>query len=125
MRTPIANVRGLGSAKTGVHHFNMQRLTAIALIPLALWFVISLVCHLGASHAEFIRWVACPWNTGLLALFFGTMFYHSALGIQVVLEDYVSHEGLKVASLVASKLAHIALAVMTILAMLRIAFTGA
>jgi len=124
MRTPIANVRGLGSAKSGVHHWSMQRLTAIALIPLGLWFVISMMCMLGAPYKEFVAWVACPWNTGGLVLFFAAMFYHSMLGVQVVIEDYVHAEGLKVASLVGLKLLQIGLAVVTVIATLKIAFTG-
>lgn len=124
MRTPIGKVRGLGSAKEGVNHWIAQRLTALALIPLALWFAFSIACLVGADYATFKAWLSQPLNTGLMVLFLGAMFWHSMLGLQVVIEDYVEPEGAKIIALVLSKLFHVALAVITLLAVLRVAFAG-
>ena len=124
LRTPIGKVRGLGSAKEGTHHWLLQRITAIALVPLTLWFAFSVACLAGAPYAQFTGWLASPLNTALLVLFLVSLFWHSMLGVQVVVEDYVHAEFLKVGTLIVLKLAHIALGVATILAVLRIAFTG-
>ena len=87
LRTPLSEVRGLGSAKEGTHHWWHQRLTALALIPLGIWFVISLIVFTGASHAEVAAWMGHPVNAGLLLLLIATTFYHLKLGLQVVIED--------------------------------------
>ena len=93
-RTPLKTARGLGSAKSGVHHFVMQRVTAIALVFLACWFVWFVV---GLMHADYLTAsdaVARPWNATLLIAFLVAMFWHAQLGLQVVIEDYVHHMGL-------------------------------
>src|SRR3546814_15276381 len=82
-RTPLARVRGLGAAKEGVSHWWAQRLTAVALVPLALWLVISLAHLGGVEHRVVQAWVARPVNTVLLVLLLGTMLYHAQLGLQV------------------------------------------
>ena len=87
LRSDLGKVRGLGSAKDGTHHWWWQRLTAIALIPLSLWFVWSLLCVAQSSHAEITAWIAKPHVTvGLIALM-SALFYHLKLGMQVVFED--------------------------------------
>lgn len=121
LRSPLGHARGLGSAKQGVHHFWMQRLTALALIPLTLWFVFSLARLSGASYNGVLHWVQGPKAAVTLVLFLATLLYHSALGVQVVIEDYVQHEGLKLASLVLSKFAHFATAAASIFAVLKVA----
>ena len=124
MRTPLARVRGLGSAKEGVHHWWAQRLTAIALVPLALWFVVSVAGMAGMGHEEAKDWVGSPAVTVLLVLLVAATFWHAQLGVQVVIEDYVHGEGCKLAALIAVKFAAVLLAVATIVAVLRLAFGG-
>ena len=114
-RTPLSNVLGLGSSKTGVHHWWVQRLTAVALIPLTLWFAFAIVSlRLDFSSFESAREFICqPIHALLLILLTFTMLHHSQLGIQVIVEDYV-HGPLKVVGLIASKYAHIAAGVAAI-----------
>lgn len=124
MRTPLARVRGLGSAKDGVHHWWAQRLTAIALVPLVLWFVVSVAGMPGMDHAAVVAWVGSPAVTVLLVLLIAATFWHAQLGVQVVIEDYVHGEGCKLAALIAVKFAAVLLAVAGIVAVLRLAFGG-
>ncbi|MBT8131161.1 MAG: succinate dehydrogenase, hydrophobic membrane anchor protein [Gammaproteobacteria bacterium] len=122
-RSALGTVRGLGSAKEGVGHWWAQRISAIALIPLGLWLLVSMASMTGAGRTDFLSmtdWIASPFNAVLLILFIGTVSYHSALGVQVVIEDYV-HGGLKVISLILQKFAHAVVAAAGIFAVLRIA----
>jgi succinate dehydrogenase / fumarate reductase membrane anchor subunit len=121
-RTPLARVRGLGSAKSGTHHWLMQRLTAIALVPLSLWFVASLIIMVTAEHAVVIAWLHSPLVAILSCTLIAAVFYHGQLGVQVVLEDYVHTEWLKFASIVVTKLLSLLLAVTCLFAVLSIAF---
>jgi succinate dehydrogenase / fumarate reductase membrane anchor subunit len=118
LRTPLGEVRGLGSAKEGTHHWWHQRLTAIALIPLGIWFVISLIVFTGASHAEVAGWMAKPLNAGLLLLLIGATFYHLKLGVQVVIEDYVSTEWQKLTAIIVVTFGCIALALASAIAVI-------
>ncbi|NQW10654.1 MAG: succinate dehydrogenase, hydrophobic membrane anchor protein [Alphaproteobacteria bacterium] len=124
MRTALGRVRGLGSAKEGTHHWWMQRLTAIALVPLVLWFVVSVTGLAGMSHAEALAWIGSPAVAVTLLLLIVATFYHAQLGMQVVIEDYVHDEVVKLASLVAVKFIAIVLSVAAIFAVLKIAFGG-
>jgi succinate dehydrogenase / fumarate reductase membrane anchor subunit len=124
MRSPLGRALGLGSAKEGVEHWWMQRLTAVALVPLALWFVASLIALAGSDHVQVVEWLSAPLAAILMVLVIGAAFYHAALGLQVVIEDYVHGEGAKFAALVANKLICFALAVAGIFAVLKIAFGG-
>ena len=101
MRSPLGRVRGLGSAREGVGHWWAQRMTSLALVPLALWFVASLVTLTGADYATAREWIAAPVPAALLVLLIVATFYHGALGFQVIIEDYIHHEGAKVAALIA------------------------
>ena len=121
MQTPLGRVRGLGSAKDGVHHWWMQRLTGVALVPLSVWFVVSLVSVAGADHATTVAWIATPLVAITLILLTVATFYHAALGIQVVVEDYVHSEGAKICILVLVKFASLALGVATIFSILKLA----
>jgi succinate dehydrogenase / fumarate reductase, membrane anchor subunit len=105
IRTPLGRVRGLGSAKDGTHHWWLQRLTAIALVPLTVWFVLVLLTHLGMSRLELARWMRSPSTAAPLALFLIAGFWHLKLGLQVVIEDYVHHDGWKIGLMVAMNLA--------------------
>lgn len=124
LRTALGQVRGLGSAKDGTHHWWMQRVTAVALVPLTLWFVVGLIGHVGAEQSAVQAWLANPVNAGLMILFVATAYYHGYLGTQVVIEDYVHHELLKLASVLAVKFALAFLGIVSIIAILKLA-TGA
>lgn len=121
LRSPLSRARGLGSAKDGVHHFWVQRVSAIALIPLTLWFVFSVANLAGGDYLAVRHWVSAPAVAVTLVLFILTMLYHSALGVQVVIEDYVTHEGLKLASLMGQKFLHAVVAAASVFAVLKVA----
>jgi succinate dehydrogenase / fumarate reductase, membrane anchor subunit len=123
MRSPLARALGFGSAKDGVEHWWMERVSAVALVPLTLWFVASIIAHTGSDYATFIVWLRTPLASILMILLLIALFYHTALGLQVVIEDYV-HSGVKFAALVAVRLGCFALATSGIVAALRIAFGG-
>ena len=123
MRSPLARAMGLGSAKEGVEHWWMERVSAVALVPLTLWFVASIIAHTGSDYATFIAWLRTPLANILMILLVIALFYHTALGLQVVIEDYV-HSGTKFVALVAVRLGCFALAVAGILATLHIVFGG-
>ena len=120
-RTPLKDVRGLGSAKQGTHHFIVQRLTALALILLACWFLYFVV---GLMHADYLTAsdaVAKPWNAMLLIAFLVTMFWHAQLGMQVVIEDYVHSHGLALTAQIAVYFVCILGALASVFAVVRIA----
>jgi len=121
-RTPLARVRGLGSAKSGSHHWWMQRLTAVALVPLSLWFVASLIRVVSADHATVIAWLHSPLVAILCCALIVAIFYHGQLGLQTVLEDYVHAEWRKLVSIVLMKLVSLLLAATCLFAVLSIAF---
>lgn len=101
----------------------MERVSAVALVPLTLWFIASIIAHTGSNYATFITWLRTPLTTILMVLLLIVLFYHTALGLQVVIEDYV-HSGAKFAAVVAVQLSSFALATIGILATLRIALGG-
>ncbi len=103
LKSPLGQVRGLGSAKEGVQHWWMQRVTAIALIPLGLWFVISIIAMAGASHADMVEWISSPFSAAIAILLIVATFWHAMLGVQVVIEDYVHSEAMKIGSLLVIK----------------------
>ena len=123
-RTPLARVRGLGSAKDGVGHWWAQRLTAIALIPLVVWFAISLVMLSGADYTVVRAWIGSPLVMMLLILTIGIGLHHGQLGLQVVIEDYVGNDGWKLALIVIVKFIAVLFGLGAIVAILRIGFGG-
>jgi succinate dehydrogenase / fumarate reductase, membrane anchor subunit len=120
LQTSIAKVRGLGAAREGTEHFKLQRLTAIANIALVLWFVFSLAALPGSSYEEVRAWLGQPLPAILTILLVISVVYHARLGLQVVIEDYVHHEGARVASLAALALLAVAIAVACIVAVLKV-----
>lgn len=124
LRTPLGRVRGLGSAKEGVHHWWMQRTTALALVPLTIWFVSSVLSLVGAGHAAVVEWLASPWSATFMVLLIVATFYHMQLGLQVVIEDYVHNEGAKFASLLVMKGVTFVLGLVAVLSVLKIALGG-
>ncbi|MGZ3339024.1 MAG: succinate dehydrogenase, hydrophobic membrane anchor protein [Reyranella sp.] len=120
LRTPLARARGLGSAREGVHHWWAQRLTAIALIPLVVWFAISLVMMSGADYGAVRAWIGSPVVMVLLILTIAIGLHHGQLGLQVVIEDYVHGDGSKLALIVAVRFVAVLFGLAAIVAVLRI-----
>ncbi len=123
MRTPLARAIGLGSAKEGVGPWWAERVSAVGLVPLTLWFVASIIVHTGSDYATFIVWLRTPLAAILMILLLIALFYHTALGLQVVIEDYV-HSGAKFAAVIAARLGCCALATAGVVSILRIAISG-
>jgi succinate dehydrogenase / fumarate reductase, membrane anchor subunit len=124
LRSPLGKVLGTGSAKEGVHHWWLQRLTSIALVPLTVWFVVSLLSLPSFEHVMVITWIAQSWTALLLVLFILVATWHSQLGLRVVVEDYV-HGGSKTLTLVSITFIHAVVAAAGIFAVLKVAFGGA
>ena len=120
LRTPLGRVLGLGTAKDGTSHWWGQRVSAVALLFLGLWFAWLLAVTPDFSHAAVVAEIGRPINSILLLLLSVTLAYHSYLGIQVVIEDYVHAPGLKVATLLFSRFAHILLVAAAVFAILKI-----
>jgi succinate dehydrogenase / fumarate reductase membrane anchor subunit len=120
VQSPVARVRGLGAAREGVGHWTRQRLTAIANLLLVLWFVFSAMALAGAGYDEVRAWLASPLSASLMILLVISVVYHARLGVQVVIEDYVHHEGARLASLGALSLIAFGLAVACIVAVLKV-----
>jgi succinate dehydrogenase / fumarate reductase membrane anchor subunit len=123
-RSDMARARGLGSAKEGVQHWWVQRLTALALVPLSLWFVASVICLAGGGRAELVAWLASPFSAGLLLLCLLATFWHAILGLQVVIEDYVHGEGRKMALLLLTKGLGWFLAAVSLFSVAKLSFAG-
>ncbi|NQV45810.1 MAG: succinate dehydrogenase, hydrophobic membrane anchor protein [Rhodospirillales bacterium] len=124
MRSSLGKVRGFGSTKSGTPHWVAERISAIALVPLSLWFVYSVVALNGAGHGEFKVWLGQHGNAMLMISFVVALFYHAKLGLEVVVEDYVHAETLKVITHFFIKFATFLSGLSCILATLRVAFTG-
>jgi len=124
MRSPLGRALGLGSAKEGVGHWWRQRVTALALVPLTLWFVIAVIGLVGADRAAVVSWVKSPLPALMLVLLLVTTFYHAALGLQVVIEDYIHGEAMRVAALLIMRLLCVVFAVRGILAVLTMALAA-
>jgi len=122
LRSPLVDVLGHGTAKDGTDHWWMQRVSAVALVALGLWFLIATMRLDGFDQVTVRAWISAPWNSVLLILLGLALSYHSTLGLQVVIEDYVHGPLLKVVSLLANKFFHIVIATAATVAVLRIAF---
>jgi succinate dehydrogenase / fumarate reductase membrane anchor subunit len=122
LMTPLNRVLGLGTAKGAAEHWWLQRVTAVALLPLGLWFAYELMTLPGFDYASVVAWVREPATSILLILLVVAVGYHSALGIQVVVEDYVPAKGLRAATLLLSTLAHAGLTIAAVFAVLKVAF---
>lgn len=123
MQSPLSRAKGLGSAKTGVGDWWAARVSGVALVPLTLWFVASIIARTGSDYAAFLAWLSAPVPALLMILLLIALFYHTALGLQVVIEDYV-HSGAKFAVVLLLRLSCFALAVAGIVATLRIIFNA-
>ena len=124
MRSPLGRVRGLGASGTGARLFWLQRLSAMALIGLCLWFVASAVSLAGADWSAFQAWISTPWTMALLSATLILAFLHAQIGLQVILEDYVANEAARTAAIVAVKIAAFLLCLFSLAAVLKTAFMG-
>lgn len=124
LRTPLAEVRGLGSAKQGAHHWWMQRITAVMLIPLFVWFVAAMITTMTGSYAEAVELIRSPIAAGALLILIVATFYHAALGLQVVIEDYASAEGTQVGAIVIMRFIMSLLAAISVVAVFKVAVGG-
>lgn len=122
LRSALGRARGLGSAKDGTHHWWAQRVTALALIPLTLWFVYSIIGLSAGGYAAFVAWCSSPINATAIVLFLVVAFHHAQLGMQVVIEDYVSSHGSRMTLILLVKFACYALAVLSIVSILTLTF---
>ena len=120
IRTPLARVRGLGSARSGTGHFWHQRLTALANVPLTIGFIVILVSLIGRGHATVATTLGSPLVAIMMVLFVGSITYHMKIGMQVVIEDYVHDEKWKFAALIANIFFSIAVAAASIYALLKL-----
>ena len=123
-QTPLAKARGLGSAKTGTAHWWMQRVTAVALIPLSFWLILFIQQLFTASYDEIRQWLMSPLNFTLLLAWAFTGFYHAALGLQVVIEDYVNPDWLKIVMVWLVKLTFTGMAIASLVFAIRIAISA-
>jgi succinate dehydrogenase / fumarate reductase membrane anchor subunit len=121
LRSPLGAALGYGSAKSGSGHWYAQRVSAVALVVLGLWFLGSLLWLGDLGHAAVVRWLQSPLQAALCALFVLASAYHAWLGLQVVIEDYIGHKGVRLVALVGTKFVYIVAAVVGTLAVLRIA----
>lgn len=120
LRSPLGRARGLGSARAGSHHWWAQRLTAMALVPLTLWFIFSVIHLSGASHQIVIDWLSSPFTLAPMLVLIVATFHHLQLGVQVVIEDYVHDERIKMAAILAVKALSVLLALICIVCVLKI-----
>jgi succinate dehydrogenase / fumarate reductase, membrane anchor subunit len=123
LRSPLGRVLGLGAAKQGVHHWWLQRLTSVALVPLSIWFVVSLLALPALDHATLVSWMSQSWTALLLIVFVLVATWHSQLGLRVVVEDYV-HGGARTTLLMALTFAHALIGAAGVFAVLKIALAG-
>ena len=122
LRSPLGRVLGRGAAKEGVRHWWHQRLTSLALVPLTVWFAVSLLALPSLSYPTLIAWMSQTWTALLLMLLVLVAAWHSQLGVRVVVEDYVHDAGARTLTLVLVGFAHVLLAAAGVFAVLRVAF---
>ncbi|TPE61160.1 succinate dehydrogenase, hydrophobic membrane anchor protein [Sandaracinobacter neustonicus] len=118
----LKQVRGLGSAKSGVHHWWLQRVTAVGTFALALWFIASLILLPSLDHGSVVAWIGQPLVAVPLLLLTVSVFWHARLGSQVLIEDYVHSEGLKLLAVVALNFFNLGVGAIAVFSIARIAF---
>lgn len=121
LKSPAARANGLGSAKSGTHHWLMQRITAVGNLILGLWLLYSLLTNVGMTYTDAVLWISSPIHAVLMILFIITTFYHAVLGSQVIVEDYLHNEAFKLFKLLGQRLVFFAMAVACIFSILQVA----
>ena len=122
LRSPLGRARGVGAAHAGTGHAWAQTVTAIALVPLSLWFVCGMIRMIGASRHDVAAWLSGPVPMVLMVLLIVATFHHLQLGVQAVIDDYVREPGLRLGSLLLVKAAAVVLALLCIVSVLRLGF---
>jgi succinate dehydrogenase / fumarate reductase membrane anchor subunit len=122
LRSPLGRARGLGAAKEGLHHWWLQRLTSLALIPLTVWFAATIVGLAGSGYEAFVAWLSDPCTTAVMVGFLAVTFHHAQSGMQVVIEDYVSSHSWRLASIILVKFVCYGLAILGIVSTLIVSF---
>jgi len=120
LRTPLAKVRGLGSAKHGTQHFWYQRLTAVVLVPLTFWIMTSILMMTSMDYETVSTWMTSPINALLMLIFIGALFFHAQLGVQVVIEDYIDVEWQKISCIILIKFLAVLACLASILAVVKV-----
>lgn len=121
LQTPLHKVQGLGPSHSGTGHFWRQRVTAVALVPLGLWFLYAILGLIDTNEVAVLSFLSKPWNAILMAAFAATLLYHMALGLQDIVDDYVHTAGMKIFAVLAIRFVWIAATVTCIFALLRVA----
>jgi succinate dehydrogenase / fumarate reductase membrane anchor subunit len=124
LRTPLSKVKGLGSARSGTEHFMMQRVSALALVPLVIWFCLSLALLPNANYASIVTWLSSPFNAVLMVVTLIAGFYHGALGMQTIFEDYVSNHGKRTIAIIISNLLLFFFAALAVYSVLKISISA-
>ena len=124
LRTPLSKIEGLGSAKAGTLHFWHQRMTAVALVPLSVWFVASALAYVGAEQGAVAAYFSQPVNAIPMFLFILASTYHMSLGVQIIIEDYFHNEGQKIALLMLNRFAAWAIGAASAFALVKMALSG-
>ena len=123
-RSPLSKAMGSGSAKHGFSHWWLQRVSAIALIPMTLWFVFSMVCLSATGYNEAVAWLSSPFNATIMLLFTLTALFHGQTGLQTVIEDYIHTTWLNLTLLLSVKFASVIMAVVAVISVLKVVLGG-
>jgi|TARA_R110002096_G_scaffold61468_10_gene152800 succinate dehydrogenase / fumarate reductase, membrane anchor subunit len=124
LRSPLGTAKGLGSAKDGLHHWWAQRVTAVALIPLTVLFAFQVALLSMSDYKTVIDCIGSPWSSALIISLIVAAFYHAALGMQVIYEDYISNKAIRIGAIMTTNLMLFLLGTAAIIAVLRIALGG-
>lgn len=124
LRSPLGQAKGLGSANDGLHHWWAQRVTAIALIPLTVWFAFKVAILSMSDYQTVVECIGSPWSAALIVSLIVAAFYHAALGMQVIFEDYVGNKAARIIAIMATNLLLFLLGAAAVIAVIRIAVGG-
>jgi len=124
LRSPLGQAKGLGSAKDGLHHWWAQRVTAVALIPLTVWFAFKVAILSQSDYQTVLDCIGSPWSAALIVSLIFAAFYHAALGMQVIYEDYVGNKAVRIAAIMGTNLLMFLFGAAAIIAVVRIALGG-
>ena len=124
LKSPLGQAKGLGSAKDGLHHWWAQRVTAIALIPLTIWFAFKVAILSMSDYQTVLQSIGSPWSAALIVSLIVAAFYHAALGMQVIFEDYISHKAARIIAIMGTNLLMFLLGAAAVIAVVRIALGG-